>query len=223
MDILIGALASLIASIIWWAASELYSFNARKRVEYKLMLLRNDNYDYQKYLRYKDYNLALHQVQRMLDEIGDLVSYIKLLTYSHKKKKLIFTLLNSMYYTLSHFQRYNDGYDEKETEKEVCCEKAKKELYVVGYKLYKDNYESLTEVIIELLSELNQRKHYKKVLRSAYCFNGNRNIEERKTLYKDLININSYKDSFSKEVANKFFLTTSGFTREQYEKIIDKL
>ena len=222
MEILIGALASLIASIIWWAASELYSFNTRKRVEYKLMLLRNDNYDYQKYLNYKDYNLALHQVQRMLDEIEDLCSYIKLLTYFRKKKKLIFSLLNSMYYSLSRFQRYYDGY-EKETEKEVCCEKAIKELYVVGYKLYEDNYESLTEVIIELLSELNQRKNYKKVLRSAYCFNGNRNIEERKILYKDLINVNSYKDSFSKEVANKFFLTTSGLTREEYEKMVDKL
>ena len=222
MEIIIGALASLIASIIWWTASELYSFSTRKKVEYKLMLLRNDNYDYQKYLEYKDYDLALRQVQRMLDEIGDLISYIKLLTYSRKKKKLVFTLLNSMYYTLSRFLRYYDGY-EKETEKEVCCEKAKKELYVVGCEHYKDNYESLTEVIIELLSELNQRKNYKKVLCLAYCFNGNRSIDERKILYKDLININSYKDSFSKEVANIFFLTTSGFTREQYEKIIDKL
>ena len=56
-----------------------------KKVEYKLLLLRNDNYDYQKFLEYKDYDLALAQAQRMLDEISDLYSYIKPLTYSYKK------------------------------------------------------------------------------------------------------------------------------------------
>lgn len=50
-----------------------------------MILLRNDNYDYQKFLEYKDYDLALAQAQRMLDEISDLYSYIKPLTYSYKK------------------------------------------------------------------------------------------------------------------------------------------
>lgn len=65
--------------------SQLYSLDTRKKVEYKLLLLRNDNYDYQKFLEYKDYDLALAQAQRMLDEISDLYSYIKPLTYSYKK------------------------------------------------------------------------------------------------------------------------------------------
>ena len=49
MDILIGILSSLVASIIWWGCAQLYLIETRKKVNYKLMLLRKDNYAYQKY------------------------------------------------------------------------------------------------------------------------------------------------------------------------------
>ena len=51
--------------------------DTRKKVNYKLMLLRKDNSSYEKYLTYQDYDLALNQVERMLDEIGEIFYSIK--------------------------------------------------------------------------------------------------------------------------------------------------
>lgn len=86
MEILIGVLASLIASIVWWLLLELYSFQTRKNISYHLMLLRTENAAYEKYLKYDDYDLALRQSQLMLAEIGEIVHAIKPLTYLPKKK-----------------------------------------------------------------------------------------------------------------------------------------
>ena len=230
-EIIIGVLASIIASVILWVFSQLYSFNTRKRVAYKIMLMRNDNYDYQKFLQYRDYDLALLQVQRMLDEISDLYSYIKPLTYSRKKKKLICTLLNSLHYTLSYFQRYYEGCCGGDSEKETCCEEAQRHLYVVGFKYeegerYHDplKFQSVSEVTIELLSELNTHKKIKDILLSGHCFNGS--YFDKPTIkkwYKELMHVNAFKDSFSKEVIDKFCLTSSTMDRKTYEKMIDSL
>lgn len=106
MDIFIGILASLVASIIWWLFSQLYLLETRKIVNYKLMLLRKDNFTYQKYLIYQDYDLALNQAERMLDEIGEIYYSIKPLTYTRNKRKLINTLLSSLHICIARFQCY---------------------------------------------------------------------------------------------------------------------
>lgn len=229
MEIVLSIITSIIASLIMWGFSQLYSFDTRRKVEYKLMLLRNDNYDYQKFLEYKDYDLALTQVQRMLDEVCDLYSYIKLLTYSYKKRKLIYTLLNSLHYVLSRFQRYYEGYDGN-LEKESCCEEGKRHLYVVGYKQteknkYPDpnNFQSVSEVTIELLSELNTYKAVRRVLKEGMCFYGHRDIAVLKKYYMDLVDVNSFRDSLSKCIIHKFTLTSTTMTRKAYEKLIESL
>lgn len=56
-SIIVGVLASVIASLIWWLLTQLYAFDSRRKIDYKLMLLRNDNYDYQKYLSIKLLNV----------------------------------------------------------------------------------------------------------------------------------------------------------------------
>ena len=212
-----------------WGVSQLYSFDTRKKVEYRLSLLRNDNYDFQKFLEYKDYDLALSQVQRMLDEIADLYSYIKPLTYFYTKKRLIYTLLNSLHCVLSRFQRYYEGYD-GDLEKKSCCEQAKRHLYIVGYEKldankYPDpnNFLSVSEVTIELLSDLNARAKLKDILRNATCFNGKRDLETIKKYYKDMVDVNAFHDSMSKSIINKFTLTSSTMKRKTYEKLIDSL
>lgn len=160
-DILIGIIASLIASIIWWLLSQLYLIDTRKKVNYKLMLLRKDNSSYEKYLTYQDYDLALNQVERMLDEIGEIFYSIKPLTYTRKKRKLINTLLSSLHINIARFQGYYKGYD-SEQEKQHCCSEAKRHLYVVGYVPNSNNtypapdkFESVSAVTIELLCALN--------------------------------------------------------------------
>lgn len=229
MGIVLSIITSIIASLIMWGFSQLYSFDTRRKVEYKLMLLRNDNYDYQKFLEYKDYDLALSQVQRMLDEVCDLYSYIKLLTYSYKKRKLIYTLLNSLHYVLSRFQRYYEGYN-GDLEKECCCEEGKRHLYVIGYEQTEESrypdpnsFQSVSEVTIELLSELNTYKTVKRVLKEGMCFYENKDIAMLKKCYRDLVDVNSFRDSLSKCIIHKFTLTSSTMTRKAYEKLIDSL
>ncbi len=50
MEIIIGISASLVASLIWWVLSELYSFQTRKKINYYLVLLRSENAAYEKFL-----------------------------------------------------------------------------------------------------------------------------------------------------------------------------
>lgn len=196
------------------------------------MLLRNDNALYEKCLEYKDYNLALSQSQRMLVEIGEIIALIKPWTYSPTKRKLINTLLENLHRAVSRFQLYYKGYD-NETEKEHCCCEAKRHLYVVGYE-YNDTgrypdpnkFQSVSSVTIALLSDLNiyKGKSVKKILTESFCFNCSQvDIKIRKKYYLDLIEANSFKDSYFKEIAIKFQTTCDIFTRKEYEKLIENL
>lgn len=195
------------------------------------MLLRKDNYAYQKYLTYQDYDLALNQAERMLDEIGEIFYSIKPLTYTRKKRKLINTLLSSLHINIARFQGYYKGYDSKQ-EKQHCCSEAKRHLYVVGYVPNSNNtypdpdkFESVSEVTIELLCALNlsHTKSISYILTTAFCFNGNKTTDERKKLYRDLIDINAFSGSMSKFVANRFNITNDVLTQKQYLKIIDNM
>lgn len=232
MDILIGVIASVIASFVWWGLSQLHSFETRKNINYQLMLLRLDNYDYEKSLEYQDYDLALKQAQRMLDEIGEIYSAIKPLTYLPKKRKLVNTLLNSLHTVISRFQGYYKGYD-GETEKQHCCFEAKRHLFVVGYESDASNrypdpnrFQSVTSASISLLSDLNlhKKKSLKQILSTAVCFNYSQvDISTRKRYYLDLIDINAFRGSYSKEIATKFQISNDILTQKEYKELIDKL
>lgn len=231
LEIVISIVVSLIASFIWWILGQLYSFDTRKKINNQLILLRNDNFSYQKFLEQRDYDLSLQQSQRMLDEVGKIFSLIKPLTYSVRKRKLINTILNSLYYQLSYFQRYYIGY-ENETEKQECCEKAYRDLYCVGGDPNTDgrypdcnHFQSSTRVEIELLSDLNQL-HYscRKILSTSRCFNGDpENIETRKKYFKDALCVEAFKDSFSGVVAVKFLPSRDVFTRKKFESLINSI
>lgn len=168
----------------------------------------------------------------MLVEIGEIISLIKPWTYFPKKRKLINTLLENLHRAVSRFQLYYKGYD-NETEKEHCCYEAKRHLYVVGYEYddtgkYPDpnKFQSVSSVTISLLSDLNihKGKSVKKILTDSFCFNCSQvDIKTRKKYYLDLIEANSFKDSYTKEIAIKFQTTCDIFTRKEYEKLIENL
>lgn len=230
-EILISILVSLVASFIWWLLGQAYAFDSRKKINTQLMLLRNDNYSYQKFLEQRDYDLALNQCQRILGEVGEINNLIKPLTYFPRKRKLVNTILNSIYWKISYFQRYYEGY-EKETEKKVCCEKAARHLYVVGYKPSDDhrypdyhNFQSASEVAIELLAELNHRcVSCRKILATALCFNGTpENIEVRKKYLLDMVCVESFKDSYSKDVSVLFQPSRDVFSKHKYQMFIYSL
>ena len=49
-EVFIGVLASLVASFLWWLLGQVYAIDSRIKINIQLMLLRNDNYSYQKFL-----------------------------------------------------------------------------------------------------------------------------------------------------------------------------
>jgi hypothetical protein len=129
------------------------------------------------------------------------------------------------------FQSYYEGY-ETSTEKEVCCEKAKRHLLVVGYVPDKsgkypnpDCFQSVSSVTISLLSDLNfSKKSLKYILANSFCFNSNNvDIDIRKKYYLDLIDVNAFRDSYSKGISFKFQSTTDILKRKEYEKLIGDL
>lgn len=218
-NIIVGVGASVIASFVWFYFTQLYSVGARSRINLLLIGMRTDNYLFEKALDYKDYNLALDQVERMIRKIEEICSNIKTFTYIRTKKQLIFTCINNLYNALTRFKHYYIGYDQA-SEKETCCEKAQRELFILS----KNNSLSTTLAAIELLVDLNKNKikRIKNILLNLSCLiNGN--IQELKEIYKKLIDVNSFKGSFSKQVAHDYQITSKLLTRKQYEKIIDKL
>ena len=113
--------------------TQLYSVGARSRINLLLIGMRTDNYLFEKALDYKDYNLALDQVERMIRKIEEICSNIKTFTYIRTKKQLIFTCINNLYNALTRFKHYYIGYDQA-SEKETCCEKAQRELFILSKK-----------------------------------------------------------------------------------------
>ena len=230
-EILISVVVSIIASLIWWTLSQLYSLNSRKIINYKLLILRNDNALYEKCLTYEDYDLALNQVERMLDKIGELYEAIKPLTYTPKKRKLIKTILSSLYIQFADFQSYYIGLN-SEDEKSICCFEAKRKLFIVGFQPSQDgkhpnpdNFESASRVAIELLCSLNLSRFssIQNILRTSQCFNDDKDIPTRKNLFKNLIDIRSFTGSMSKQVAVKFNITSDVFSRSDYHRLINTL
>ena len=118
-EVLIGILASLVASFLWWILGQVYAFDSRRKINIQLMLMRNDNYSYQKFLEQKDYDLALNQCQRILGEVGAIYNLIKPLTYSPRKRKLIITILNSVYWKFLIFKDIMKGIIRKQKKKFV--------------------------------------------------------------------------------------------------------
>ncbi len=142
---------------------------------------------------------------------------------------MIFTLLNSLYHTLSMSQTYYKGYD-KSVEKEAWCEKALNQDEIKinctnneQKQLSEYEFPYSIEIIIKILSELNTCKTTKEALMSEDYFNVNDNKEYMKICYKKLIDITAFRGSLAKQVAEKYSLISSTMTREEYNKLIDSL
>lgn len=224
-NIIISLLLSLVSSLIWWGLSQLYNIGAKTQINYLLNNIRLCNYAYEKALNYKDYDLAITNVELMLQYLGDIWKVKRPLTYWGAKHLLFNTLLNNLFVITSRFKYYYKGYD-LATEKQVCCEEAKRHLFSVGYDLNRE-LESASSITIELLSDFNYHrfKSVNYILANSHCFNLKpKDIGERKRMLIQLIDVNAFLGSYSKHVAKKYQLLNSGIlTRDKYSKIINKI
>lgn len=86
MEIFVGIASSVIASLIWWSLSSFYEINVRKNWLPSCVVNKN-NYSYQKFLYYKDCDLALNQLCKNNDNCGEL--YKRTIDTSDKVIKII--------------------------------------------------------------------------------------------------------------------------------------
>ena len=67
-------------------------------------------------------------------------------------------------------------------------------------------------------------KSINKILTTSFCFNcSNVDIKTRKKYYIDLVDANSFKDSYSNEVGTLFQISSDIYKREEYINLIEKL
>ena len=229
MNIISGILSSLIATVLWWIFGLLF-LKTRKKIDVQLALLRKDNHAYQKFLELKDYNLALNQSQRMLNEIGKIYFTLNMFTYRKRKQKFFETVLNNLFIRTSKLQGYYLGYEKVEEEKIRYCEKALEDLYTVSFTENKErnqycNNLSAIEVSIEILSEINSSyKSLTKTLKKFFYFNlKHKSNYEKKFFYKSMISVESFKDSYGKQISRKFQLSKNVFEKNEYNNLIDKV
>lgn len=221
MDILIGVIASLVATIIWVIFTQLYDFNSRKNIDFLLALLYDcaDNFD--SAIEASNNDIAEMQADKIIQYCKEIFESIKFFTYGRKKKKLIYTLLYNLYYTVTYYKRLWIGYD-GEQEKEAKLQKFKhKYYYKVNIYEKNDDYvdrRSFLLVSVCVLQELNRNISVKEsLLNNMYIGSFNTNIKQT---YLELISYQNYKTKYT----HKYSIQKNCFTKEEYiEYISNKL
>ncbi len=229
--ILIPLGVSFISAFLIWCFSQLYTIGARTKINHLLIIMRDECIAFEKYLNYNDYDNALQMSRRIIDKTYEVFITKKPFTYlSVSKHLLINTLLNNIYYACHRFTQQEIGYSD-ENEKIACCEKMKKYIFSIGWsqqaKASNPAYlEPLTSVSTKVLIDLNlhRTKPLRKILRDGFFFNGYpTECGLLKIYFKDLIQIDLFKNHMSPSVGKVFYLTNSTITQKEYEKIINKI
>ena len=233
INILVAVSTSLAASLIWWFFSQLYLFQARNQIHFLLMTIREESRAYEKYLAYKDYDNALLMSRRIQDNLGEILFTVRPLTYFTRKKRLLINLLiNNLYIAVNSFVRQHIGHS-GDIEKEACCEKALRHIYVVGYEYDSEyenypnplDYQPITSITAELLIDLNlnRRSAVEKTIGNCFCFNcSSIDVRTKQKYFTDLICADAFKNNYSIELANKYNIITKVLTQENYIKIVSK-
>lgn len=95
-EVLTKIIGGIFVSILTSIFVHLYSFESRKKIHSLLCSIREENFLFEKALRYNDYDNAIHCAKRLLDKTEQVYSNIKPLTYLPRKKRfnLYVSLLN---------------------------------------------------------------------------------------------------------------------------------
>lgn len=215
-NVLLGAISSLIATIVWVCAVFLFNFRARKKVRYiveqcdaSTRLLLNS-------VEYRRYMVVLSQVEKLIELCFELNENIRPLNYGRRKRMLIKLLIYNIMRVLNIFKSIEMGYD-GETELESRCERfANRYLYDVDTR--DGHTENFMTISVDIIDRLNDSIGIKRALR--------RTLEpyvERPSDYSEilssLIEVNSFKDS--RKLIH--YMNKEGMTKKRYLKMIKRI
>ena len=218
-EIIIGALSSLIASLIWFFSSRIIAaINSRKKINHLLETLYDCADQFDSAIKFKMVDVAERQVDKIIELYYEIKGEILFFTFFSKKKKLFNTILYNLYYTVSYYKRLWVGYNEEDERKSVL-EKFKRKYYYNIKTYYKDKSEDYVSFLIfsvPVLQALNQNNCVKKSLLNNYSVHNNCNLYET---YSTLIAVKNFKDN---RYYNRYDLQKDIFTKEEYELYLRK-
>lgn len=231
LEILINIGVSIVSSVIIWSWLQLYSIGAREKVNSLLIVLRDESIAFEKYLKYNDYDNALQMTRRMSDKTCKILTSIKKLTYTRKKRLLINTLLCNIYSKCYRFLYKEVGYA-NDLEKVACCEKMAKEIFVIGDDVDTRDIrrlfycEPVTSVSVQILIDLNTYRFRKlaQILKGGSFFNGaSLDCKKLQRYYMKLVDVDVFKNNMAHCVGRFFNITSDTLTQLQYTKIIQNM
>lgn len=219
MDILIGVLASLVATIIWVAFTQLYDFNSRRNISFLLELLYDCACNFDTAIEFSNLSIAETETDKILGYCKEIFDNIKFFTYAPKKKKFVYTILYNVYYTISYYKRLRVGY-QGTREQEAKLSKFKQKYYyrvhICGNERELDEEWSFLKVSVVVLQSLNRRFSVKKALKdNLYVNSSNTNLVKT---YSELVAAKNFKSTYSE----RYDLRKSCFTEEEYLRYISK-
>ena len=220
MEIIIGILASLVATVIWVVLTQLYDINSRRNIAFLLELLYDCADSFDSAIEFSNYSTAETEAEKILEYCKEILDNIKPLTFLGKKRKLFYTILYNAYYSVSCYKRVWVGYD-KEQEREAKFKRFKMKYY---YKvnIYDNHHtepdaQSFLIVSIVILQSLNRCFFVRKALTDNMYIN--RFCIKLSTTYSELIAPLNFKSDYT----YRFDLRKNCFTCNQYKKYIQAI
>lgn len=223
-DIIIGAVASLVASLIWFFGGQIIqTIKSREKIYFLLERLYDCTDQFDTAIQFDIADVAEVQADKILEYAARIREEIKTFTFLGKKNKLFNTLLYNMYYTVSHYKRLWVGYD-KERERNAILTKFKNKYYysVPIYERKEQGYvekRSFLIVSVVIMQGLNDHKSVKKALENNLFVHKEHNARLVET-YTELIAALNFKSSIK---LNKYDLREKTFTQKEYKKYLSKV
>lgn len=222
-EIILGAVASLVASLIWFFGGQLIlTIKSREKISFMLELLYNCADQFDTAMTFGMVNVAETQVDKILEYSAQIRNEIMPLTYWGKKKKLFNTVLYNMYYTTSYYKRVWAGTDGTEEAKAILNKFKRKYYYSVPV-CYRDedmgtDQSSYLIFSVVLMQELNNRYSVKEALENNYFVRKDEHCNIKET-YLSLIAGSNFKSSIR---INKYDLREKLFTQDEYHQYIER-
>ena len=111
-EIILGAVASLVASVIWFFGGQLIlTIKSREKISFLLERLFDCAEQFETAIVFSMADVAETQADKILEYTARIREEMKALTFLGKKKKLFNTVLYNAYYTVSYYKRLSVGYD----------------------------------------------------------------------------------------------------------------
>ena len=212
-NIIIGAIGSILATIILYFLSQCFSFNSKKRLEYYLEAAFNYIYQIENHCSYSDdYDLIVHcteELHKCIFEIHANIYPFSML-FNPIKKRLIQTILFDITRRCELVLFSTVGYSD-ENEKLARLKNLKRYFYTEEGSEENCSSIRLSLSIVKLLLQ-------GKKIRVAFSEKNNLPYEIKD--FKNIIEINSFK--IRKNSANNYLIQRNGLTKEQYEKLLKK-